>query len=81
MFSIITPLNEMLLRITYFEILICNWMNLLKIKTGCAQMSQSGTTGNVAYILATPTVSLHSSKCKLAVQSKVGLQRLAQLEY
>ena len=61
MFSIITPLNEMLLRITCFEILICNWMNLLKIKTGCAQMSQSGTTGNVAYILATPTISLHSS--------------------
>ena len=52
MFSTVTPLNEMLLRIACSEFLICNWMNLLKIKTRGAQMSHSGTTGNVAYILA-----------------------------
>ena len=52
MFSTATPLNEMLLRIACSEFLICNRMNLLKIKTRGAQMSHSGTTGNVAYILA-----------------------------
>ena len=69
MFSTVTPLNEMLLRIACSEFLICNRMNLFKIKTRGAQMSHSGTTGNVAYILPTPTVS-HSSAALVNVNRR-----------